>query len=67
MNAKEQLIRLADEIVSGSKMPSEFYDDWKFCKGTPQLDRGKAIISAKLARQQCRGWAIELRKIADSL
>jgi len=64
MSAQEQLIILAAEILRDSKMPSEFYEDWMFCTGTPQLDRGKVICSAKRAREQCQEWAVTLREIA---
>jgi len=67
VNVRQQLIKLAAEIVQGTNMPSEFYEDWVFCKTTPQIDRGKAVCSAKRARQQCREWAITLRKIADGI
>ena len=67
MTAKEQLIVLAAEISKGAKMPSEFYEDWDFRKTTPHADKMKAIHSAIFARQQCREWAIQIRKIADGM
>lgn len=67
VTAKERLIVLAAEILKGAKMPSEFYDDWDFRKTTPHADKMKAIRSARLARDQCREWATQIRKIVDEM
>lgn len=66
-SAHSALIKLAVEMVRGTNMPSEFWDDWKWYSTTPITERRKVLKAAERANNQCRDWAVRLRMIADRL
>lgn len=60
---QSKLIKLAAEIVNGSKLPSDLVDDY------PQKTYSAARVAQMMepARDRLREIGIELRSIADSL
>jgi hypothetical protein len=62
-----RLIQLAAEMVRCSGMPSEFNEDHKWYVSTPMAERRRILEQASQANEQCRIWALELRKVADAL
>ena len=64
---KTELLNLAAEILRARNMPSEFADDWKFCKTTPKKDRRKAVEAGIESRDQCHKWASRIIAIANKI
>lgn len=67
MNAHSELIKIAAEIVGCKNMPSSIYEEWGWPKGMQITSWRKVCNSAFKAENQCKSWAIRLRKIADSI
>jgi len=67
MNVKGKLIQLAAEMARRNNMPSMYHEDWGWPKGMQITSWRKVFDSAKNADEQCRQWAIALRKVADEL
>ena len=61
----EQLIRLAAEIVRGH--PGLPNSDWMWYQTTPQAERRLVIRTTNVADEQCKVWAVEIRRLADAL
>ena len=66
-SAKSELIKMAAEMAMCKNMPSWHFDDWGWPKGMQVTSWRKVFDSATKAEDQCKGWAIRLRKIADTL
>ena len=64
---KSELIRLAAEMARCQNMPSPITDDWDLPKTTPKTAFHKIEAAGCLAEDQCKAWAVRLRKIADSI
>ena len=64
---KSKLIKLSAQMVMRLSMPSDDYSDWNFPKNTSMKQAMKVLSAAKKAQEQCRLWAIEIRKCADSI
>lgn len=62
-----ELINLAAEMVRGTDMPSEHWDDHKWQRTTGINERRRILKEAERANDRCRDWANRLRAIADRL
>ena len=67
MCIKSELIKLASEMAQSQNMPSGYYEDWKWPKGMQITSWRKVADAAFKAEDQCKDWAVRLRKIADSI
>lgn len=67
MSRKTELINLASEMVRGVNMPSPYSDDWSWYRSTPMAERRVVLARAEKASEQCKVWALAIRKIADSI
>lgn len=60
-----RLIKLAADILSRRNMPRP--DEWPWPTRATQKLWGAAVKAERDADEQCRLWAIELKRIADEL
>jgi len=64
---RHELIRIAAEIVRGTNMPSEHWDDHPWQKTTGINERRRVLKQAEKANEQCREWAVRLRNLSGKL
>jgi hypothetical protein len=64
-NSKSKLIQLAGQMVRCMNMPSSEIEDYNFKKCTAKSDIRSVLKKGEIAQEQCKLWAIELRKIID--
>mgnify|MGYP006899566538 CR=1 FL=1 len=64
---RKALIKLAAEMALCNQMPSRYYADWDWPKGMQVTSWRKVFDAAQKAENQCKNWAVELRRIADNL
>lgn len=62
---ESNLIRMAAQILSGPNMPEP--SSWPWTKRTSNRLYAASIRAENAAREQCRLWAISLKKSADDL
>ena len=62
-----ELINLAAEMVRGTDMPSEHWDDHPWQKTTGINERRRVLKEAEKANDRCKDWATRLKAIADRI
>jgi hypothetical protein len=67
MDVKNELFKLAAEMVMRQNMPSKCYDDWDWPKGMQITSWRKVFDAADKADEQAKDWAVRLRRIIDVL
>ena len=63
---RSELLKLAAEMVIGRGMPSPYSEDWHLPKTVPKKVMRQIRTAAEQADNQCKDWAVRLRKIVDS-
>lgn len=61
-----ELLKIAAEMALCRNMPSKYHDDWDWPKVMQITSWRKVFDASYSAENQCKDWAIRVRKLADS-